>query len=293
MLYFLYPLNAVLMIALPIILGVIVVNKTRAPWSLFGIGAITFVGSQVVHLPLNAGLTEFFKWLWPNATPQPWHLPFNAVVLGLTAGLSEEMARYIGYRFLAPHARAFRDGLMLGTGHGGIEAIILGLLSGYAFIQMASLQRTGLEGLGLTGAPLELARQQVTAYWASPPYLALLGAVERLFALTVHVSLSVVVLQVFIRRQWRWLVLAIGYHALSDAVAVLLVGWRWQALPIEGAIGLFALGGLAMLWWLRPRDGLIPVQPEPILISGAATLPTPSAPKENSMRDRIDDSRYA
>ncbi len=87
MLYILYPLSALLMIALPVVLARVLVNKTRAPWALFGLGAVTFIGSQLVHLPLNAQLTEFFKCLWPNAAPQPWHIPFNAVVLGLTAGV--------------------------------------------------------------------------------------------------------------------------------------------------------------------------------------------------------------
>lgn len=293
MLYILYPLNALAMIAFPIVLAVVFANRTRAPWGLFGLGAVTFIGSQVVHLPLNAELTEFFKWLWPNATPQPWHIPFNAVVLGLTAGVCEEVARYLCYRLLAPRARTFRDGVMLGAGHGGIEAIILGILSGYTFIQMASLQQTGLDGLGLTGAQLDLARQQVSAYWASPAYLAVLGAVERLFSLTLHVSLSVVVLQVFLRHQWRWLGLAIGYHALADGVMILVAQWQWHVLLIEAVVGLFALGGLAALWLLRPADGLIPIEPEPVLTAGASVSVRPSGREQSRVQEGIDDSRYA
>lgn len=292
MLYILYPLDALLMVALPIALGVVLARKAGASWTLFGIGAVTFIGSQIVHLPLNAGLTEFFKWLWPNATPQPWNIPFNAVVLGLTAGVSEETARYIGYRWLAPRARAFRDALMLGAGHGGIEAILFGLLVGYTFLQMASLQRTGVDASGLTGAPLDLLRRQVTAYWSIPAYMAVLGAVERVFALTLHVSLSTVVLQVFTRRQWRWLALAIGYHAFADAVTVLGVQLRWPALAIEGAIGVVALGGLVILWLLRPRGGLVPLEPEPVLVDGASrSTPAPDRAVEQA-RERIDDSRY-
>ncbi len=293
MLYLLYPLNALLMMAFPTALGFVLAKKARSPWNLFGTGAVTFIGSQLVHLPLNAGLTEFFKWLWPLATPQPWHIPFNAVVLGLTAGVCEETARYVGYRFLARQARSFRDALMLGAGHGGIEAIILGLLTGYTFIRLVSLQYTGLDGLGLSGPELELARQQVSAYWSSPAYMAVLGAVERFFTLAVHVSLSVVVLQVFIRRQWRWLALAIGYHALADAATVLLVQLRWHALAIEGVIGLFALGALGILWALRPRDGLIPDELEPVLIAGASALPASPAGAARRARDEIDSSKYA
>ena len=125
MLTIFYPLDALLMIGMPLVLGVWLARKTKAPWLLFGIGAMTFIGSQVVHLPLNTGLTLLFKAIWPSTQPQGWHIPFNAVVLGLTAGLCEETARYVGYRWLAKKARYWRDALMLGAGHGGIEAILV------------------------------------------------------------------------------------------------------------------------------------------------------------------------
>ncbi len=293
MLYLLYPLNALLMLLSPIALGVVLARKARAPWNLFGIGAATFIGSQIVHLPLNAGLTEAFRWLWPLPTPKPWHIPFNAAVLGLTAGVCEEMARYVGYRFVARSARAYRDALMLGAGHGGIEAIILGLLTGYTFIRLVSVQYTGLDVLGLSGPDLDLARQQVSAYWSSPAYLAVLGAVERFFALSLHVSLSVLVLQVFVRRQWRWLWAAIGYHALADAATVLLVQLHWPALAVEYVIGLSSLGALGILWALRPRHALVPAEPDPILIAGASALPVSSAGAERRAREQIDNSKYA
>jgi uncharacterized membrane protein YhfC len=281
------------MIGLPIALGVSLAKWARAPWSLFGIGAAAFIGSQIVHLPLNAGLTLLFKWLWPAATPQPWHLPFNALVLGLTAGVCEETARYLAFRWVAPHARSFRDALMLGAGHGGIEAIILGLLVAHTFIQMVSVRQTGLEGLGLTDHQLELGRQQLSTYWTSPGYMALMGAVERLFSLTVHVSLSLVVLQVFVRHQWVWLALAIGYHALSDAIVVFAFQLHWEVVLTEGLVGIFALGGGAMLWLLRPSQGLIPPEPEPVLIPGASMVSTPFASPRDSGQEQIDNSKYA
>jgi len=218
MLYLLYALNALLMIGMPIALGVWLARKTRAPWSLFGIGAVTFIGSQVVHIPLNAGLTALFKAVWPAAQPQPWHIPFNAVVLGLTAGLCEETARYIGYRWMARKARAWRDALMLGAGHGGTESIILGVLAGISFVSLAAARQMDLAAQGLTGERLALAQHQIAAYWSAPWYMALMGAVERLSAIVIQVSLAVMVLQVFTRNDWRWLV---RRHRLSP-------GRRWN-----------------------------------------------------------------
>ncbi len=60
MLYLTYPLDAVIMIALPVAVGVLLARTLGAKWGLFGVGALTFIASQVVHVPLNAGLTTLF-----------------------------------------------------------------------------------------------------------------------------------------------------------------------------------------------------------------------------------------
>jgi uncharacterized membrane protein YhfC len=289
MLYILYPLNALLMMAMPIALGVWLWRKTKASWALFGLGAVTFIGSQVVHIPLNAGLTALFKAIWPSPQPQWWHIPFNAVVLGLTAGLCEEFARYIGYRWLARQARAWRDALMLGAGHGGTEAIILGGLVVLGFVNMVILRDMDLTKLGLTGNLLAQTQNQVTAYWSAPWYMALLGAVERLLAILVQVSLAVLVLQVFARRDGRWLVVAIGYHLCVDALAVVGVYSKWPPLVIEATLVPFALVSLLIILRLRPRgEQLVPPEPEPALIAGASDTPR----READLSRQLDNSRY-
>lgn len=294
MLYILYPLNALLMIGMPIGLGVWLARKTKAPWLLFGIGAMTFIGSQVVHLPLNAGLTLLFRAIWPSTQPQWWHIPFNAIVLGLTAGLCEETARYVGYRWLAKKARYWRDALMLGAGHGGIEAIFLGGYVALTFVNMMVLRQMDLATLGLTGDALAKAQRDVATFWSSPAYLVPLGAVERLFSLTVHVSLSVMVLQVFTRRNWGWLVAAIGYHLLIDAVAVFGSQSRWSSLAIEAVIGIFAIVSLAIILSLRPKgESLVPPEPEPVLISGAPQSPRLASGRKADIDRQLDESKYA
>jgi len=294
MLYILYSLDALLMIAMPIALGVWLARKTQAPWWLFGVGAVTFVGSQVVHIPLNGGLTLLFKVIWPSTQSQGWHIPFNAVVLGLTAGMCEETARYVGYRWLVKNARRWRDALMLGAGHGGIEAIILGAYVGLVFVNMVALRQMDLTTLGLTGQALAKTQQDVAAYWSAPWYLVLLGAVERLFSLTVHVSLSVMVLQVFTRRNWIWLAAAIGYHSLTDAVTVFGALSGWSPLVIEAVVGMFALASLAMILKLRPKgEPLIPPEPEPELISGTPQSPRRTSGDKAELDRQLDESKYA
>ncbi len=236
-------LNAIVMIALPLVLGAILVRRYGVRWSLFGWGAVTFVGSQIVHLPLLQGLTLGLR----DATMLRTHaLVTNAIVLGLAAGVCEEGARYLGYRFLVPDARTWAKALMLGAGHGGMEAILLGGLSGVATLHLIASGTWAPETLALAAAP-------ATARALPPgPMIPLLGALERVFALADHLALSVMVLQTFVRRSWRWLLAAIAWHALLDGTAVYGAG-TVSAVTLEGILAVFALASVGIVAGLRPH----------------------------------------
>jgi uncharacterized membrane protein YhfC len=46
-------MSALITMGLPIALFVFLRHKVQATWRLIGIGAVTFIASQVVHIPLN------------------------------------------------------------------------------------------------------------------------------------------------------------------------------------------------------------------------------------------------
>jgi len=99
---------------------------------------------------------------------------------------------------------------------------------------------------------------------SSPNWYPLLAAWERLWTVPVHVALSVVVLQVFRRKQTRWLWLAILLHT---AVNLVIVGLStWIKLPgIDSALlssALVLLAGAGAVWLaLRLREKNIAEQP--------------------------------
>jgi uncharacterized membrane protein YhfC len=235
MLHLTYPLNALLMIVLPIGLGILLAERLGARWRLFGIGALTFLASQAVHLPLNAGLTALFRrQLLPAPSPD-WAPLFNAVALGLTAGLCEELARFAAYRWPLRGTRRWEDGLMVGAGHGGIEAILLGAGAGLTFVV----------------ASREADSPALAAYWGVAWYAPLAGALERVFALTLHLAFSLLVLQAVVRRALGWLVAAIAWHAAVDAAAVFGVR-HWSLASVEALVAANAMAGLAVILALRP-----------------------------------------
>jgi uncharacterized membrane protein YhfC len=254
-------LNGLLMVAMPVGLAIYLTRRFGLGWRIWLIGAATFILSQIGHIPFNQGLTLIFQRGILPAPPAEWRLPFNAVVLGLSAGLWEELARYGAYRWWAKDARSWRKGVLMGAGHGGIEAIILGILVVYAYAQMLALRGQDLSSLlgsRLTAAQLQALQAQLSAYWSAPWTATLLGAVERFFTIPVQITLSVIVLQAFVRGQFRWVWLAIGWHALVDAVSVFAsnkIGIYWT----EAVIGLVALLSLAILFALH--------RPEPEAVS--------------------------
>jgi uncharacterized membrane protein YhfC len=244
MLETLFAINSLGMILVPLIAAFYFSRKFNLSWKLFLAGGLTFIASQVLHIPLVIGL---------NASMQSWNIITTAIVLGLLAGIFEETARYILYKFILKKSRSWDEGVYVGLGHGGTEAILLGVVTVLTFVNMMAYRYIDLSTVpSIPAEQLELARQQVDAYWATPPYLAILGFVERLFAMCLHVALSVMVLYGLASKKPIWFWLAVTWHALVDAVAVYLVQ-KIDMLALEGIIGLFAIVSVGIVFWLKPR----------------------------------------
>ena len=251
------------MIGMPLGLAFYLTRKFQQGWRLFWIGAATFIFSQVFHVLFNALVSPVFNQFGFIASPVMVQSLISAVFLGLSAGIFEELSRYGMYRWIAKDARSWGRGLLAGAGHGGAEAIILGALALYAYIQYASLRYADLAAI-LPNGQLDAARAQINAYWSVPWYLSMLGAVERLFTIPIELACSLLVLQTFTRKQFWWVGLAILYHALVDGVSVIAVAIKIPALGIEGIIGIFAIASLAIIYALRsrePSEEKIPYQP--------------------------------
>ena len=110
-----YTISFLGMIVLPIGLWIYFTRKFALSWKLLLAGGLTFVASQILHIPLVLALRPIFG----NVT-----LLVNAILLGLLAGVFEETARYILFKFILKGSRSWQQGIYVGLGHGGTEAII-------------------------------------------------------------------------------------------------------------------------------------------------------------------------
>lgn len=248
MLYVTFVVQILIMLGFPVALWLLLRQRSGVTWGLIGAGTFSFIASQVVHLPLNWALGL----LGGGRGVALWPMPLMALVAGLSAGVCEEMARYLVLRFWRREARSWMQGVAFGAGHGGMEALLLGLLVAVNFVAMVALRGIDPSVLGLSGEVLEQVQAQLDAYWSLPWYLPLLGGLERVSAITVQIALSLLVLRAFTRQNPGWLLAAIGAHAVVDGVAVFLAGLGWSALALEGVVLIFALGGLALILAFRP-----------------------------------------
>ena len=287
-LYITRTLNGLLMILLPIGVGFWIWKRYQTSWRFWWIGVGTMALAQIGHIPFNSWLTYFFRvGVLPNP-PESWALVFNAVVLGLSAAIWEESFRYFAYRWWAKDARSYDKALMMGAGHGGIEAIVLGAYVLYIFLQMAALRNMNLS-LAFPPEQAATLQQQLQVYWSVPWYVTLAGALERFGALIFHLTASVLVLQVFLRKQIRWLWLAIFWHAALDALAVGLA--PRGILAVEGALLAFTLVNVFVLYALR-RSGMesqVGTMPDvPPVAADLSSLPAgPERPEE------LEESRFS
>lgn len=284
--------SAISMIAIPIGLAIYLHRRFQKSWNLWWIGGATFIASQAGHLPFNIAVDLMFKRQWLPAPPKEWALIFNAVFLGLSAGMWESWFRWIAYRWWAKKARSWQSGILLGAGHGGAEAILLGLLSLYTLLNIWVLTGQNLFEI-YPAEQAALAQRQLTEYWSQPWYLPLLGTAERVFTIIFHIAASLLVLQAFLRNQILWVWLTVLWHALMDGFfAVYLSGaWQdypWRYLAIEGLLGILAGINLIIIFSLKQPEPPGPGLPTP---PSAPIKPKELSPVKEPSED-LDRTRY-
>ena len=160
------------------------------------------------------------------------------VSAGLSAGVCEEVSRYVVYHFWLPrsdyHSKA---AVSFGAGHGGCEALLVGIFLLVTLIYCTILRHQDLDKLFPPEKVPDM-RKMLSDYWGAPWYEVLMAPMERITAMTFHMSAAVLVLQIFRRHSFAWLGAAIAFHTLIDTLAVVAISEAWNKVAFEVILGL-------------------------------------------------------
>ena len=219
-------ITVVLLIAIPVALFIYWRRNHRGEtnYSYLIAGAIGFIVSARV---LELGV-HYFCILSDN--PVSRFITGNTlayVLYGIImAGVFEECGRYIVMRFFMKKNRTRENAVMYGIGHGGIEILVVLLPAMISYLLIAVLFSTGDVNKALSTLKIteETAAASLPAVWAAANfgYAAMaLNVIERLFALILHIELSVVVFYGVVNSKKAYLPLAIILHMLMDSFPAL------------------------------------------------------------------------
>jgi uncharacterized membrane protein YhfC len=225
--------SAVISIGLPVALFIFIYKKYRAKFMPMIIGAAAFVIfalvlEQSVHLAV-LGKTAIMQ-----------NIPLYILYGVFMAGIFEETARFISFKFLKKNYRGIETGLSYGVGHGGIEAILLAgtaMISNIIFSVIINSGNVEMLTSKLEGDALVNMSYAINALVTTTPYVFVFSGIERMMSITVHIALSIVVFySVYKEKIWLF-PLAIVLHAIVDLPSMLFqTGIIKSILLVEGIV---------------------------------------------------------
>ena len=193
----------------------------------FIVGVLVFFISQIIlRLPL-------LSYVLPN---QLWYMRlslnpyFYSIFLGLTAGIFEEVGRYIGFKYFLKNNQKYDDGLSFGFGHWAVEALLI----------------VGINAVALLFSPSLLEASELSII------NAFMMGIERLFVLSVHVGLSMIVLYSLRVNRMYYLFVAIILHGIVDAgIGILTQIFNMGTMGIEIYVLIWGLGFLYLIYKVK------------------------------------------
>ena len=208
--------SAAVSFVLPVVLLAVFRKKygARIPPALAGAAVFVvfaLVLEQLVHYLVLRAVT-------------PRETPFLYILYGIfTAGTFEESGRFFAFSLMKKRYGSsvpVSTALSYGVGHGGIEAMLLvGVVMLHNLVAAIRINTGTVDALTgrLAGETLAHAESQLRALTITPPWHFLMGGLERVSAMGVHIALSVIVFHaVFGKKHFRLFPLAVLLHAVVN-----------------------------------------------------------------------------
>jgi len=234
--------NASLCIGFPILLIIYAQKKYGRVAGPIVFGALCFMISQVViRIPLITAVLPSMMWYSVMSVNNPI---MYYIFLGVTAGIFEEVGRYIFIKIFMKKNHRYGDALAFGIGHGSVEAVLLVGINAVTMVIFANMINAGTFTAELTSLPAESIDMISANLLSATPFLAYLGGIERVFTIIFHIGLTMLVFSgILSGKGIKNLLLAIFIHALVDALAgILPMYFHISVIYVEIIIAIFAVG---------------------------------------------------
>lgn len=213
-------LQIIVGIGLPIFLLWYGTKKLKVKAFTFYAGACVYLGAVYV---LEAALNKFV--VGGLGEMLTGNVVMYALYGGIIAGLFEEFARALAFRFALNDRLNAQNAIVYGFGHGGIEAMLLIGFNGIDTYITSTMLNNGLFETTLANLD-EVQRAEsiaaVSALWTTSPFMFFAGAIERIFIIILHIGLSVIVYKSIKANRKELLGQAVFIHFLVDFSALLL-----------------------------------------------------------------------
>lgn len=219
-------ITVILMVAIPVIFFIYWrknhKQQTKISWLI--VGAVGFI--------VSARVLELGVHLVCIVTDNPISRFINGntiafVLYGIImAGVFEECGRYIVLKYIMKKNRTPENAVLYGIGHGGIEILAVILPAIITYLAVAVLFSAGdmenaLSTLKITEETASAALPSIQATAAFDYGMMAMNVIERLFAMFLHIGLTVVVYYGVVTVKKNCLLVAIILHMLMDTFPAL------------------------------------------------------------------------
>lgn len=168
------------------------------------------------------------------------------VIGTLLAGIFEETGRFIAFKTVLRKRTNSETAISHGIGHGGFEAMYLMVVPGITYAVYAAMIHAGTfqavidqaASAGVDVSGLEALSAQIMAI---TPITGALSVAERIFAMLIHVGLSIVVFYSVREAKPAFYALAVALHALMDVPAALYQRGILSLYLVEAMLAVYAI----------------------------------------------------
>ncbi len=169
------------------------------------------------------------------------------LVAALLAGLFEETGRLLVFKTVLKKRSNKETAISYGIGHGGFEALYLLVLSGVQNLMFASMINSGtfqdyINAAAAQGADISALEVIPESLKSLTPLTVCISGFERVFAILLHIGLSILVFYAVKRSKTGFYFLAVLLHALFDVPAALYqLGIIKNVLIVEALLAVYAI----------------------------------------------------